>query len=207
MLQALRTRDVYLVAGCAGAGAVFLAVRHAGLRHRARRCVDPRAQRDARGARMTRRSASRSSPIALLAAVAAPLLAPHATDAQFAGLLNAPPTRGPHSSARTARWHAPFIYRWQLVNQLEQRYEEDRSAPRAAARGSPAAASCNRRTRPRRRCCCSAPTASAATCSRGCCSARACRSASRSPRRSARWCSARRSAASPATPAARSTKC
>jgi peptide/nickel transport system permease protein len=25
-------------------------------------------------------------------------------------------------------WHAPFIYRWQLVNQLEQRYEEDRSA-------------------------------------------------------------------------------
>jgi peptide/nickel transport system permease protein len=25
-------------------------------------------------------------------------------------------------------WHAPFIYPWRLVNQLEQRYEEDRSA-------------------------------------------------------------------------------
>jgi peptide/nickel transport system permease protein len=25
-------------------------------------------------------------------------------------------------------WHAPFIYRWQRLSQLEQRYEEDRSA-------------------------------------------------------------------------------
>ncbi len=66
--------------------------------------------------------------LALLAAVAAPAAAPHATDAHFAGLLNAPPTVVRITGADGA-WHAPFIYRWQLVNQLEQRYEEDRSAP------------------------------------------------------------------------------
>ncbi len=74
--------------------------------------------------------------IALLAAVAAPVTAPHAVDAHFAGLLNAPPTvvhivhtdadAGDFRGAGGA-WHAPFIYRWHLVNQLEQRYEEDRS--------------------------------------------------------------------------------
>ena len=66
--------------------------------------------------------------LALLAAVTAPAAAPHATDAHFAGLLNAPPTVVRIAGADGA-WHAPFIYRWQLVNQLEQRYEEDRSAP------------------------------------------------------------------------------
>jgi peptide/nickel transport system permease protein len=65
--------------------------------------------------------------IALLAAAAAPVAAPHAMDASFGGLLNAPPTLVRLASADGA-WHAPFIYRWQLVNQLEQRYEEDRSA-------------------------------------------------------------------------------
>ena len=64
--------------------------------------------------------------IALLAATAAPLAAPHAVDAHFAGLLNAPPTVVRIAGANEA-WHAPFIYRWKLVNQLEQRYEEDRS--------------------------------------------------------------------------------
>ena len=65
--------------------------------------------------------------IALLAAAAAPVAAPHAMDAHFAGLLNAPPTVVRITGA-DGSWHAPFIYRWQLVNQLEQRYEEDRSA-------------------------------------------------------------------------------
>jgi peptide/nickel transport system permease protein len=65
--------------------------------------------------------------IALVAATGAPFLAPHAVDAHFAGLLNAPPTRVRIADER-GTWHAPFIYRWQLVNQLEQRYEEDRSA-------------------------------------------------------------------------------
>ena len=64
--------------------------------------------------------------IALLAALAAPVAAPHAMDAHFSGLLNAPPTVV-HVAGVDQTWHAPFIYRWQLVNQLEQRYEEDRS--------------------------------------------------------------------------------
>ena len=65
--------------------------------------------------------------LALLAAVVAPAAAPHAMDAHFPGLLNAPPTIV-RSAGDDGAWHAPFIYRWQLVNQLEQRYEEDRSA-------------------------------------------------------------------------------
>jgi len=48
-------------------------------------------------------------------------------DAHLAGLLNAPPTVV-RLSGEDRAWHAPFIYRWRLVNQLEQRYEEDRSA-------------------------------------------------------------------------------
>ena len=61
--------------------------------------------------------------LALLAAVIAPVLAPHATDAHFGGLLNAPPTVV-HLADASGGWHAPFIYRWRLVSQLEQRYEE-----------------------------------------------------------------------------------
>ena len=61
------------------------------------------------------------------AAVGAPVLAPHAIDDQFRGLLNAPPTT-PHVVDDGGGWHAPFIYPWTLVNQLEQRYEQDRSA-------------------------------------------------------------------------------
>jgi peptide/nickel transport system permease protein len=65
--------------------------------------------------------------LALLAAVSAPVVTPNAMDAHFAGLLNAPPTLV-RLSGEDRAWHAPFIYRWRLVNQLEQRYEEDRSA-------------------------------------------------------------------------------
>ena len=65
--------------------------------------------------------------LALLAAAAAPLLAPHAADSHFDGLLNAPPT-AVHVVDDSGAWHAPFIYSWRLVNQLEQRYETDRSA-------------------------------------------------------------------------------
>src|SRR5438105_790652 len=64
--------------------------------------------------------------VAALAAAAAPIVAPHATDARFARLLSAPPTRA-HVQDDEGAWHAPFIHRWRLVNQLEQRYEEDRS--------------------------------------------------------------------------------
>jgi peptide/nickel transport system permease protein len=65
--------------------------------------------------------------IAALGAVFAPALAPHRTDDRFSGLLNAPPTvvhfRGPDG-----RWQAPFIHPWTRLNQLEQRYDEDRSS-------------------------------------------------------------------------------
>ncbi len=66
--------------------------------------------------------------IAVVAAAAAPALAPHASNDQFARLLNAPPTF-PHLRDDAGQWHAPFIYPWRLVNQLEQTYEQDRSAP------------------------------------------------------------------------------
>ena len=64
--------------------------------------------------------------VAALAAAAAPIVAPHATDARFARLLSAPPTRA-HVQDDEGAWHAPFIHPWRLVNQLEQQYEEDRS--------------------------------------------------------------------------------
>ncbi|HZT77833.1 MAG TPA: ABC transporter permease [Vicinamibacterales bacterium] len=56
-----------------------------------------------------------------LAAIGAPPVAPHAVDARFPGLLNAPPSRLTHAGARVA------IHPWRLVNQLEQRYELDAS--------------------------------------------------------------------------------
>ena len=65
--------------------------------------------------------------VAAGAVVAASVLAPHASDHSFPALLNAPPT-GLHLRDDAGRWHAPFIYPWTLVNQLEQRYEQDRSA-------------------------------------------------------------------------------
>lgn len=62
-----------------------------------------------------------------VAAAAAPVIAPHAVDETRPRLLNAPPTRLHVRDA--GGWRAPFIYPWRLVNQLEQRYEEDRSTP------------------------------------------------------------------------------
>src|SRR5687767_333183 len=64
--------------------------------------------------------------VAIVAAAGAPVLAPHAGDRSFRSLLNAPPTV-PHMRGDDGTWQAPFIYRWALVNQLEQRYEQDRS--------------------------------------------------------------------------------
>jgi peptide/nickel transport system permease protein len=66
--------------------------------------------------------------LAILAAVAAPVLAPHAPGDHADGLLSSPPTV-PHVRDDAGGWHAPFIYPWRLVNQLEQRYEQDRSTP------------------------------------------------------------------------------
>jgi len=64
--------------------------------------------------------------VAIVGAAGAPVLAPHAIDDQFRGLLNAAPTT-PHVVDDSGHWHRPFIYPWRLVSQLEQRYEQDRS--------------------------------------------------------------------------------
>ena len=64
--------------------------------------------------------------LALAAAVAAPLLAPHTITDHFDGLLNAPPTI-PRIFDDQGSLHAPFIYPWRRVSQLEQRYEENRT--------------------------------------------------------------------------------
>ena len=66
--------------------------------------------------------------IAAIAAIAAPALAPYATDARFVDLMNAPPTR-PRLIDDAGRWRAPFIYPWTLADRLAQRYEQDRRRP------------------------------------------------------------------------------
>jgi peptide/nickel transport system permease protein len=62
----------------------------------------------------------------LLVAILAPWLAPYGIADRFPDLLNAPPTRV-HLRDDEGRWHAPFIYRWRRLSQLEQLYEEDRT--------------------------------------------------------------------------------
>jgi peptide/nickel transport system permease protein len=64
--------------------------------------------------------------LAALVALAAPFVAPHPTDTRYPRLLNAPPTV-PHVRDDSGNWHAPFIYPWRIVNQLEQLYEQDRA--------------------------------------------------------------------------------
>jgi len=64
--------------------------------------------------------------ITVTLALGASAVAPHAANTSFRALLNAPPTL-PHLRTDDGSWHAPFIYRWALVNQLEQRYEQDRT--------------------------------------------------------------------------------
>jgi peptide/nickel transport system permease protein len=66
--------------------------------------------------------------IGVIAAIAAPALAPYGTDARFVNLMNAPPTR-PRLIDDDGRWRAPFIYPWMLADRLAQRYEQDRRRP------------------------------------------------------------------------------
>ena len=79
-----------------------------------------------RGAITSRRAGIVIVAAAAAAAIAAPVLAPNPVDTRFERLLNAPPTL-PHVRDEGGGWHLPFIYPWILVNQLEQRYEPDRS--------------------------------------------------------------------------------
>jgi peptide/nickel transport system permease protein len=64
--------------------------------------------------------------VTFLGALLAPALATHAPDVHFDGMLNAPPT-AVHVLDANGRVRSPFIHRWERVNQLEQRYESDRS--------------------------------------------------------------------------------
>jgi len=78
-----------------------------------------------------RTAASRRIGAAIVAAnvvvaAAAPFLAANEAGTRFDRLLNAPPTV-PHVRDAAGNLHAPFIYPWKLVNQLEQQYQEDRS--------------------------------------------------------------------------------
>ena len=75
---------------------------------------------------MTRRAGVILIAAAIVAALGAPFLAPHAVDVRHQSLLNAPPT-WPHIVSDEGAWHTPFIYRWRLVSRLEQQYEEERS--------------------------------------------------------------------------------
>jgi ABC-type dipeptide/oligopeptide/nickel transport system permease subunit len=64
--------------------------------------------------------------VVLAAAVAAPLLSPHAATKEFRAFLFAPPMR-PHVIDDSGGWHPPFVHPLRLASRLEQRYEEDRS--------------------------------------------------------------------------------
>jgi len=66
--------------------------------------------------------------LVVLGAVAAPVLAPHGTGDRFPDHLNAPPTR-PRIIDRTGGVRAPFIYPWRLASRLDQRFEQDTTAP------------------------------------------------------------------------------
>ena len=174
-------------------------------------CPTPRSRSSIRASaeRLIRCGPSASSLLAV--AIAAAVGAPGAGAPCRRHLVSRAAERAADASRTCAdddgAWHAPFIYPWALVNQLEQRYEQDRSDARAArvVHRRPAGAVVGRGARAAA--CCSARTATAATCSAGCCSAPASRWAWRAARPSARWCSARRSARSRATPAERPTMC
>ena len=161
-------RDTYLVAGCAAAGAAFLAagVLAADVAHA---MTDPRigsargadARNRGRGARGVR-AAGRSS------AVVAPSLAPYDARRSFHRLS----VRAADAAACRRRGRplasAAFAYPIHVVDRIERRYAEDRTRLRDLHRRGGARGSC------------SAATRSDATCCRACSPARGCRSASRS---------------------------
>jgi peptide/nickel transport system permease protein len=85
-----------------------------------------RASRYRRARRVARDGGAAILALAVVGAIAAPVVASHSPDDQRRELLNAPPTF-PHLIDDAGRWHAPFIYPWVLADRLEQRFEQDRS--------------------------------------------------------------------------------
>jgi len=63
-----------------------------------------------------------------LAALAAPVLTPHAPSQRFDSAEYAPPM-WPHVLDDAGRWHVPFVYPVVLADRLERRFEEDRAHP------------------------------------------------------------------------------
>ena len=204
MLDALRARDVYLVAGCAAAGSVFLAAGTL-LSDAALAVVDPRTDGMTRPDDDPRLGASSLGARRAVAALAAPVLAPHAIRSRSSpDLLNAPPTLRPRPStmrgAGTRRSSIPGSASTSSSSATSR--IESAPVPLVWFAGGRLVRSADEAARP---CCSSAPTATAATCSAGCCSARGSRWGWRCRPPSARRSSAGSSARSPATPAARST--
>lgn len=66
--------------------------------------------------------------LAAMIAALAPWLSPHDPAAQFADYSYAPPMV-PRVVDDQGRWRRPFVYPLRLVNRLERRYTEDRTAP------------------------------------------------------------------------------
>jgi peptide/nickel transport system permease protein len=62
--------------------------------------------------------------VVLLAAAAAPVLAPHDPAETYRGFLSAPPMR-PHLVSADGSWRGPYVHPLRLVSRLEQRYEEE----------------------------------------------------------------------------------
>ena len=134
MLDALRARDVYLVAGCAAAGSVFLAAGTL-LSDAALALVDPRHDG------MNGRPIAAAGVLALVAAALAALAravaraarSDHAVPGSAERAADARPRSSTTRGALARAVHLP----WTRVSQLEQRYEEDRSraVPLALVRG------------------------------------------------------------------------
>ncbi len=159
MFEALRARDLFLVAGCAATGALFLALGHA---HRRPAAGLHRSARRIRRTRVIRRTAIFIAVLIALA-LAAPALAPYDAGRAFRDFLHAPPMR-PHLDGGT-----PVAIRSCSRTAWSSGLKPIDRAP-CRCRGL-ASRTCQ--------CSCSARMISDATCCHDCCTARARRSASR----------------------------
>ena len=134
MLDALRARDVYLVAGCAAAGVAVPRRRHAAVRRRAGAGRSAR-QRDATEARSAcARSARAACDRALVARCSRRALAPHARRRRSSPACSTRRRRVPRDRRRRTAGSAPFIYPL-----------DARQPARAALRGGPHRRACRSR--------------------------------------------------------------
>ncbi len=195
MFDALRSRDLYLVAGCAAAGGVFLAL-GALVSDAALAAIDPRLRGRQEVALVRRAGLALVACVALLGRAGARARAEPARTSAF-------PTARSRRRCRFASIDADG----RLARAVRLSHPPRRQAG-AAVRGGPGAPRPDRVVLARRRGagerradagrgCRWAPTDRAATCSRASSTARGCRWPSRSPPRSARCSSARSSAARP----------